>query len=88
MDKLCTLGGAVVAGCGGSLLGGAPGLEFFDGFVLSGHFSLPGDWDGWKLAQRLKQTDATGLRAHACVMPSRRARASSTRLKPHTQKNE
>jgi len=54
MDKLCTLGGATIAGYAGWYLGALLGLEFFGCFVVSGLASVAGVWLGWRLAQRLK----------------------------------
>lgn len=52
MNKLCTLGGAMVFGYGGWFLGS--GLGFGWAFVISSVGSLLGVYLGWKLAQKFE----------------------------------
>lgn len=52
MKKLCTFGGATIAGCVGWYFAEACGAEFFGAFLISGLASLVGVYVGWKLAQR------------------------------------
>lgn len=52
MTKLCTFGGATIAGYAGWYLADVIGFEFFGAFVISGIASVIGVYLGWKLAQR------------------------------------
>jgi hypothetical protein len=52
MKKLCTFGGATVAGYAGWYLAELAGAEMFGAFLISGLASLVGVYVGWKLAQR------------------------------------
>jgi hypothetical protein len=52
MKKLCTFGGATIAGYVGWYLAAACGAEFFGAFIWSGVASVVGVYVGWKLAQK------------------------------------
>jgi hypothetical protein len=54
MNKLLTMGGALVGGYAFWALGDALGFSFLGSFVLSGVGSLVGVYAGWKLARRLE----------------------------------
>lgn len=54
MNKLCTLGGAVVGGYAGWFLADALGWGFWAMFCVSSVGSLVGVYLGWKLARRFE----------------------------------